>query len=552
MDTQKIARPLEPGQVVGRYQIIKRLATGGMAEIYIACVHGVRGFEKHVVLKRILPQYAEDESFVRMFLNEAKVAASLDHPNIGSVHDFGEFEGGYFFAMEYLHGEDMRRILIRSVNKNLEFPINLVLTVGIGIAAGLHFAHEKIGTDGKPLKIVHRDVSPSNIIVTYDGSVKLVDFGIAKAATQAELTGQGMVKGKSGYMSPEQCRGLAVDQRSDVFSLGIVLYELSAQRRLFKGESELDSIKMIVGTEAPHPSESIPGFPARLEEIILKALERDVAKRYQTARELGSELEEFAQESGFAASPLKLGEWMTTVFGPKPEPWQTGEQNIAEKDPDECLTTPIPQDEILSVPVCEPMLPWRPSSLVRDRRKVIGIVAALAVLAIVFSFIMVRAIKVASKPDRIETNVTVLTEGHVRTFEADAPPPAPVEIAKISPPTSLALPPKNPPAVKKPKKILAAPRAHGLAQSFSVHEREIQKCLESSLSEKQTETRVSIRFRINALGKVTTAEVLPAEIASTPLGTCLQNIALQTRFPERAETAVFTIPITVKRIATAP
>ena len=225
--------PVPPGARIGKYEVVHRIATGGMAEIFLVRAVGIYGFEKYVVLKRILPQHAASEEFVKMFLKEARVAASLDHANIAQVHDIGEAGGSTFFTMEYLHGEDLRHIVRYLDSRALRLPLEHALSIVIGAAAGLHFAHEKKGPDGRSLGIVHRDVSPANIVVTYDGGVKLVDFGIAKLATDPELSQRYALKGKLAYMSPEQLHNLPVDRRSDVFSLGIVLYEITTHARLF-------------------------------------------------------------------------------------------------------------------------------------------------------------------------------------------------------------------------------------------------------------------------------------------------------------------------------
>jgi len=217
---------LAPGMRLGRYRIVRRMAVGGMAEIFLARVEGLRGFERLVVCKRLLPQYAPNQNLVRMFLDEARLMATLNHPNVTQVHDVGEARGSYFFAMEYVHGEDLRTILRASTQRGEPLPIEISVGIIADAAAGLHHAHEKRGSDGAPLEIVHRDVSPSNVLVSFDGAVKLTDFGVAKWALQESRTRQGTLKGKCAYMAPEQCRGEAVDARSDVFALGILLYEL--------------------------------------------------------------------------------------------------------------------------------------------------------------------------------------------------------------------------------------------------------------------------------------------------------------------------------------
>jgi serine/threonine protein kinase len=301
---------------LGKYELIRRIAVGGMAEIFLARVKAVHGFEKLVVVKRILPQYAEDEDFVRMLLDEARLAATLHHPNIVQVYDMGidEETGQSFFAMEYVRGQDLRRIIRGCNEKETWLPLEHVLNIVIGTAGGLHHAHEQVGLDGRPLAIVHRDVSPSNILVTYAGAVKLVDFGIAKATGAQSTTRHGTLKGKIPYMSPEQCRGERLDRRSDIFSLGTVLWELSTGSRLFKADNELATLSRIANEDPPPPSWKRPDYPKALEEIVMRALTRDRDARYQTAQELQLDLEEFAREQKLAVSSTYLARFMQDLF----------------------------------------------------------------------------------------------------------------------------------------------------------------------------------------------------------------------------------------------
>ena len=308
------AQELAPGATLGSYELLRRLACGGMAEIYLARARGIEGFEKVVVLKRILPQFAQNSDFVGMFLDEARLSATLQHPNIAQVHDIGQWNGSYFFTMEYVHGQDVRGILQAVVQQHRQVPLAQALTIIAGAAAGLHAAHEKRGFNGRPLKIVHRDVSPSNVLVSYDGGVKLVDFGVAKAAQRQTETRAGTLKGKIAYMSPEQCLGQELDRRSDVFSLGILLYELTTARRLFKGDAEFAVMQRIVNEDVPPPSSVIPGYPAALEKIVMRALQRDRGERYPTAQELQLDIEHFAGAQRLSLSQVMLARFMNGLF----------------------------------------------------------------------------------------------------------------------------------------------------------------------------------------------------------------------------------------------
>jgi serine/threonine protein kinase len=317
---------LPRGSVVGKYEIMRRLAVGGMAEIYLARVTGAAGFEKLVVLKRILPSVAEDPTFVSMFLDEAKLAATLRHPNIADVYDVGEADGTYFFTMEYVYGQDVRAVRHETRKHSEPIPLAIALAIVHGAASALDHAHEKVGPDGKRLELVHRDVSASNIMVSYDGAVKLLDFGIARAASSTHKTQTGTLKGKIPYMSPEQCKGLPLDRRSDLFSLGVVLYELTVGKRPFRGDSDFAVMDQIVYQGAKPPSEVVSGYPPELEAIVMKLLARGPSMRYATGEELLRDLDELIAKHGLWMSARAIGKYMRTLFADKIAAWEQAEQ----------------------------------------------------------------------------------------------------------------------------------------------------------------------------------------------------------------------------------
>ncbi|MBI5500498.1 MAG: serine/threonine protein kinase [Deltaproteobacteria bacterium] len=312
----------------GKYTLMRKLATGGMAELYLAIHRSISGFEKLVVIKQILPRFTADPEFVEMFMNEARVAATLNHPNVIQIFDVGAVGDRYFIAMEFVHGEDLRSIVKGMVARQMrEFPIAHALQIVMNICAGLDYAHTRKGFSGEDLHIVHRDISPQNIIVTFTGDVKLVDFGIAKAALQHRAdtiaagapakSDEGQLRGKFPYMSPEQCRGQPLDHRSDIFSLGIILFELSTGRRLFRGKSEVETIRKIVEEPYPQPTQVRAGFPPALEPIVLRALARERDARYGSARELQADLERFVRDERVPVSSIELSNFMTGLFGDK-------------------------------------------------------------------------------------------------------------------------------------------------------------------------------------------------------------------------------------------
>ena len=313
-------RELPTGARIGRYTVIRRLARGGMAEVYLAREEGPVGVERLVALKVILPHMADEARFLSMFKTEARVAATLDHPNIAQVREAGEFRGEPYLAMEYVHGRTVQSLLRGCSDRRMPIPLGCSLALVIGACAGLHYAHERCDLSGRPLGIVHRDVSPSNLMLRYDGSIKLVDFGIAKAASQTSATATGFFKGKTGYMSPEQCADEPLDRRSDVFNLGILLYELTTTRRAFFGDNPVAVINKIANGRFTKPSRHVPGYPPELEEIVLRAMAPDPEARYDSAAAMQLELEAFVRAHKLDVSSAALAGLMRSVFGDDPYP----------------------------------------------------------------------------------------------------------------------------------------------------------------------------------------------------------------------------------------
>lgn len=304
----------------GKYTLLRRLAAGGMAELFLALHRSVAGFEKLIVIKRILPSMNHDQGFIEMLLHEARIAATLSHPNVVQIFDVGQVDGTYFIAMEHIHGEDIQSIVRGMKRMNVaEFPLEHTISIVLGTCAGLAYAHDKRDLDGAALAIVHRDISPRNIVVSFTGDVKIVDFGIAKSGTEpdADDTPSGQLKGKVPYMSPEQASGQPIDWRSDIFAVGVMLFELTTGRRLFKGASEYETLKMICDKEYPLPSQVKPDYPPELERIVMRALAKKREDRYQSAREMQADLESFAREERIAVSQVSLTKWMESLFADK-------------------------------------------------------------------------------------------------------------------------------------------------------------------------------------------------------------------------------------------
>jgi serine/threonine protein kinase len=281
----------QPGERFGQYVLESRLARGGMAEIWLARMTGVEGFEKAVAIKKILPHLTESGDFEKMFIDEAKLAARLNHENIIHIFDLGRIGDEYYIAMEYVEGKDLRSMLNQARRRGMRIPRSLAVKVGARLASALHYAHSHPSADGRPSGIIHRDVSPRNVLLGYDGRVKLCDFGIAKAASTVGHTQIGAIKGKLQYMSPEQAWGKQVDGRSDIFSLGVVLYELVSGERLFTGDNEIGLLEEVRECRVKEPRRIDPSIPDQLNRIVVRALKKAPEDRYQSAAEMQKELE---------------------------------------------------------------------------------------------------------------------------------------------------------------------------------------------------------------------------------------------------------------------
>jgi serine/threonine protein kinase len=321
-------------QRFGRYELLTRLAAGGMAEVFVArVISALDGVDKMVVVKRLLPEHAANQDFIDMFLDEARTAASLNHPNVVQMYDCGVEAGRHFIAMEYLHGEDVRGILRALKANDRQLPIDVALQIGISLCAGLHHAHEATDRTGKPLGIVHRDISPHNVLVTFDGAVRVVDFGIAKSSNRKSATRHGTIKGKVPYMSPEQLRSdMALDRRSDVYAIGVVLYELLLRQRpyVLTNNGEFALMVAIARGDIRLPTTVRPDFPKFLEKILLRALAHDVGARYQTAQALQQDLEQFARVEGLEVSATRTSQFLLDLFGERAEAWRDAQGNQQE------------------------------------------------------------------------------------------------------------------------------------------------------------------------------------------------------------------------------
>ena len=311
-----------------------------MAEVFLAVRPGVEGFEKMVALKRMRPHLSAEDSFVKMFLFEAKLAAKLHHPNIVQIYDLGQIADSYFIAMEYVSGRDMSKVVPQADKLGIGFPIEYAMLVAAEVLEGLAYAHEKVDEFGQPLGIVHRDVTPENIIVGWNGHVRLVDFGIVKATSQTDQTKVGEIKGKLSYMSPEQGQGKVLDQRSDLFTLGVVLYEWISGYKLFTGENEMAVLKSILEGRIYPPTYFREDVPAAVEDIMMKALTKDRDARYASARDMLFDVQTWLQTGAdFTPTSTHLANFMKQLFA---EEIAQERQMLAEAARERARRTPPP------------------------------------------------------------------------------------------------------------------------------------------------------------------------------------------------------------------
>jgi serine/threonine-protein kinase len=305
----------QPGTFfLGRYRVVDEIGVGGMASVHLARMDGPGGFQKWVAIKRIHPHLVEDDQFVDMFLDEARIAAGINHANVAQVFDLGKDENTYWIAMEYLHGEPLREVMRRAEDRRAVVTPELASRICSDAAEGLHAAHELRNKNNQLLGLVHRDVTPHNLFLTYDGYTKVVDFGIAKVADRLSSTRAGTLKGKLAYMSPEQVRGAEVDRTTDIFALGVVLWELTTSQRLFRMDTDLDTLEKVQACVVPPPSSIVPDYPVELESVVMKALAKRKQDRFQTAREFSRALQNFLMRRGAFVGPEEVAQFVRQVF----------------------------------------------------------------------------------------------------------------------------------------------------------------------------------------------------------------------------------------------
>ncbi|WP_224248412.1 serine/threonine-protein kinase [Hyalangium gracile] len=464
---------LQPGDRFGRYELVSRLGHGGMAETWRAKLLAAAGITKPVLIKRILPEYASDYAFTSMFISEARITATLSHGNIAQVHDFGEVDGEYFLAMEFVDGRPLDRIIKRAQRSGHgAFPTPLAIFIALEMSRGLHYAHTRVDESGKPLGIVHRDISPDNVLISYEGQVKIVDFGIAKARMQRNFqTEPGMVKGKYLFFSPEQARGEEVDGRTDVWATGVVLYELLCGRLPVTGPEYVAIPKLMCGA-FPRPSVLRPDLPAKLEALVMKALALKREERFESSHAFGDALTGYLYSSTPRFSALSLSHFVQELFredlsaeGRVVQVPASFHEELAQwrlpptapTQPAEPVTQPLPpavDTETLPVePPSEstriPVVPRRGRKVrVRVRRRHSGLVWTLLAVVAVAGLVLAG---VELRPDRLVSEwldatfplpKVTPTAGAATVASSNPAPPQPRPATETAPGT--ATPPQEP------------------------------------------------------------------------------------------------------------
>ena len=575
----------DAGTTFGKYTLLCKLATGGMGELFVARQTGAGGFEKLVVIKRLLPHLAEDAHFVAMLLDEARIAARLSHPNVCQVYDLGEAEGHYYIAMEHLEGVPSSMLLRRARRVGQRLDVGLAAAILRQTCDGLHHAHDLTDADGNSIGLVHRDVSPSNLFVTSPGLVKVLDFGVAKSQDALARTHTGALKGKYAYMSPEQVLGNPVDRRADVFSLGVVLFELLTAQRLFWRDSEYKMFQAIVEDPIPSLLELRPGLPPPVAHVALRALSRDPDRRFPSAREMGEALDEAISGSGGVWKTSQVGDYLMQHFGKLVEDRrrdvQTGVSQAnrvrrgrsstgtgeppAERTPSRPAIPKVAAEAPQAVP--EPALPearretdkfQREEAPRTSRGRVwIGVVALAAALGgggvLAYQKLggdsKVEPTKVVVLGGEIETEDGRIaragqhgkqaTGGDPAAGEATTPPAAAPDAGQAA---SSKQGSGSGATGSKPKAERDPYRAR-----LARHQDRIRTCFNQNATTVSGAPELALSLSIDQAGNVLEAGLVPAELEGTELGQCLLGVARSVTFDPQDDEVKVTIPLKVKR-----
>ena len=543
-------------RTLGEYHLLRKLGQGGMGEIFLAKRVGVGGFEKTVVVKTMLESLASSEEFVAMFFDEAHLAARLSHPNIAHIYDFGVIDGVYYITMEYIPGEDLGSIIGRLYRDNLEIPVPVAVRIVIDVCEGLQYAHT-LAENGEPLGIIHRDVSPSNVMVSYQSVVKLLDFGIAKAASRVSHTRAGGMKGKLSFLAPELIQGLEIDARADLFSLGITLYSLLTKKHPFQRDSEIAIARAITDGDAPDPRKLRPDLPQELVAILARSLARDRDKRFRSAAEMGAALQAFQGNLPEATSATQVSRFLIDLFGAEAARSKTEIPTLTRLDLAAVVAPPTPTPRML--PVTDPQLPGRrgrtpspvsvagtlpapPAKRTWPLLAVLGIVLVPS-LALGLSWLSGRPSEPAPVPV-----VRVVVQPSPRPPVPDAGPPA--VAGPAAPPAASSVKVSARPV--GPRVLRPAPirlDETGLKAVVARAQPRLLACFKRHASELPGETgQVKIDLAVAGTGMVTSAGVHLPGFSSAALASCLEDEALRIQFPAHTDREIrFAFPLLYRR-----
>jgi len=573
----------DAGTTFGKYTLLCKLATGGMGELFVARQTGAGGFEKLVVIKRLLPHLAEDAHFVAMLLDEARIAARLSHPNVCQVYDLGEAEGHYYIAMEHLEGVPASMLLRRARRVSQRLDVGLAAAILRQTCDGLNHAHDLTDGDGNSIGLVHRDVSPSNLFVTSTGVVKVLDFGVAKSQDALARTHTGALKGKYAYMSPEQVLGNPVDRRADVFSLGVVLFELLTAQRLFWRDSEYKMFQAIVEDPIPSLLELRPGLPPPVAHVALRALSRDPDRRFSSARDMGEALDEAISGSGGVWKTNQVADYLMQHFGKLVDERRrdvqtgisqanrlrrprttTGGSILPERTPSsqQLPVAPAPKKETTPPAVADPPAEearretgsYReaPPPRTSRSRAWVGAIALAAALGGggVFAYQQLSGGGTAAPTKVVVLGGEIETEdGRIARAGQRAAPEEPggseeKATAPVAPPGSESgkHPASGTAAGSKPKAERDPYRAE-----LARHQDQIRTCFNQNATTVSGTPELSLSLSIDQAGAVIAAGLIPAELESTGLGECLLGVARGVTFGDQEDEVKVTIPLKVKR-----
>jgi protein kinase-like protein len=562
--------PAMPPRRFGKYVLIRKLAEGGMAEIFLAKQLGAEGFERDVVIKCMLDHFTQHREFVSMFLDEARLAARLHHPNIVQIIDLGLEDNRYFICMEYLAGEDLEAVFAATHYQGQGVPIPIAARIILSVLEGLEFAHG-YQEQGRPLELVHRDISPSNIFVTYQGTVKVLDFGIAKASSRMTQTQPGFLKGKWGYMSPEQARSeQQLDGRSDLFSLGVTFHELLTTRRVFERDTEIGVLLALMDQPIPPPSTHRPDVPPALDRIVMKALERRREDRYASAAEMRADLEEFLRGTASIPGVSQLAQYMQGMFGAAdverktkiPPLSELGAHTLVQQQ-EESLGTArtlvrpsarvtavgaqeLPTHESQRLPtgpalaaVTVPASP--PPARSTGLSVAMGALGAVALLALgggAVWYLMPRA-----APPAPVTAVTAPVPSPAPKVE-----PTPSVEQKTEPPP--AAPPVDtapkPTVTSKPAPMPSLLTARDVNRVMVKNSRKILECGEQFRAELPADRRVMLLVTVAHSGNVSAAKVTEPATVSPGLAKCLEGQLKRVAFPRNTNQPELTIQLPLR------